>query len=288
MEVYIEYVVLDNLIINYVLLSLTSYSLKLNAKKSLCVVSSMFGTVCAILFPFIKFNFETHINILLLFLCKMLVGLIMVLIIKKPKNFQGFIVAFFLLLTYTFILGGMCYGMMCLFNVQTTFSGIIMFGFEIPVSLFLLLGLCYLKVLFALIKIVKHKANFSKFYYDVKLSVNNRTTYVTGFLDSGNQVKINDGAVVVINYKTLLKLYPNLNVANLVVGKLSETGLKNAGMINVSTADGNCKMLTFTLDELQIIDDDNKVINLKNTKIGLAKTNFYGKFDCLLSPELFV
>ena len=34
MEVYIEYVILDNLIINYVLLRLTNKTIKLKAKKS--------------------------------------------------------------------------------------------------------------------------------------------------------------------------------------------------------------------------------------------------------------
>ena len=56
----------------------------------------------------------------------------------------------------------------------------------------------------------------------------------------------------------------------------------------VKPEDIDLTKIDYDVDVLQIIDDDNKVINLKNTKIGLAKTNFYGKFDCLLSPELFV
>lgn len=193
-----------------------------------------------------------------------------------------------MLLTYTFVLGGMCFGLIYMLNLQTTFSGILMFGFEIPVSLFLLLGICYLKILFSLIKLVKHRCNYSKFYYDVKLSVNNKKVVVTGFLDSGNQIKILDNAIVVINYKTLLKLYPNLNFEKLIVGRLTETGLKNAKMINVINSSGKTKMLTFMLDEITIVGENNRVLSFKNYVVGLAKTNFNGKFDCLLSPELFV
>lgn len=288
MEVYIEYVILDNLIINYVLLRFTNFSLKLNAKKWLCVLSSAIGTIVAILFPFINLNLSNALNNAILFSLKIVLGLVMVSIIKKPKSFLNYVTTFFLFLTYTFVLGGMCFGLIYMLNLKTTFSGVLIYGFEIPVSLFLLLGLCYLKILFGLIKLVKHKLNYSKFYYDVKLSVNNKTTFVTGFLDSGNQIKAGEGGIVVINYKTLLKLYPNLNLQKLIVGNLKETGLKNAKLINVVNSAGNSKMLTFTLDELQIVDENNKVLNLKNQVVGLAKTNFGKKFDCLLSPEIFI
>ena len=286
MEVYIEYVVLDNLIINYVLLRLVNFSLKLNAKKSLCVLSAVIGTIAAVLFPFLNSNIA--LNNLILFILKLLLGLVTVLIIKKPKSLTCLITTFFLFLTYTFVLGGMCFGLIYMLNLKTTFSGVLINGFEIPISLFLLLGLSYLKILFGLIKIVKHKCNYSKFYYDVKLCVNNKHTIVTGFLDSGNQINVLNSGIVVINYKTLIKLYPNLNLQKLIVGNLKESGLKNAKLINITNSGGNTKMLTFTLDELQIVGENNKVINLKNQVVGLAKTNFNGKFDCLLSPELLI
>lgn len=287
MEVYIEYVILDNLIINYVLLKLTSFTLKLNSKNLCCFLSSGLGTICAVLIPFFNLNlFGVYAN-LVLFLLKMLLGVVMVLIIKKPNNIINLLTTFLLFLTYTFVMGGMCFGLMYLLNLETTFSGVLLYGFEIPVSLFLLLGLMYLKILFSLIRIVKNKVNYSNFYYDVKFISNHKTVYVSGFLDSGNQVKVDDKAVLIINYKTLLKLYPNLSLQNLLVGKLNETGLTSATMVNITTANGKSKMLTFVLDEVQIIDNKNTVTTLKKQKIGLAKTNFLGKFDCLLSPELF-
>ncbi len=288
MEVYIEYVILDNLIINNILLRLTSYALKLNAKKYLCFFSALVGTIVAVLMPFINFGINETFNNFALFLIKMLLGLVMVLIIKKPKNFISLAVSFFMFLTFTFVLGGMCFGIIYMLNLKTTFSGILLFGFEIPISLFLLLGLCYLKILFTLIKTVKHRCNYSSFYYDVKLAANNKKVFVTGFLDSGNQIKVDSNGIVVINYKTLMKLYPNLNFEKLIMGNLKETGLKNAQMINVVNSTGKTQMLTFVLDELTIVGENNNVIRLKNHVVGLAKTNFNGKFDCLLSPEIFI
>lgn len=287
MEVYIEYVVIDNLIINYLLLWLTNLTLKLKAKKRMCFLSSVLGTIASVLMPLIKLNTLSPIfqnAILLVF--KIFVGLILVLIIAKYKNFLYYITAFFLFLTYTFVLGGMCFGIMYLLNLETTFSGLVLFGFEIPVGLFVLLGAMYLKILYFIVKTIRHKNAYHKFYFDVIIKNDNKKIAITGFMDSGNQINENCGGVVVINYKTLIKLYPNLNYQSLIMGSLKNTGLKNAEFVNVINSSGNSKMLTFTLDELEIIDDNNKVVNLKNQKIGLAKTNFNGKFDCLLSPDV--
>lgn len=287
MEVYIEYVVLDNLIINYVLLELTNKSVKLNAKKRYCFLSSMLGTVVSIFMPFLNINVAPFVNNVLLVCLKLCLGLIMCLLIKKLKCFTQFITTFFLFLTYTFVLGGMCFGLIYFLNLKTTFSGLIIYGFEIPISLFILLGLFYLKILLFLINYIKHKNSYSNFYFDVKLKNNRNSVRVTGFLDSGNQIQVDDFGLTVINYKTLLKLYPSLNVKSLIMGNLEECELTNAKFVNMVNSGGKSKMLTFDVEELEITDDKNKVVTLKNQKLGLAKTNFGGKFDCLLSLELF-
>ncbi len=288
MEVYIEYVILDNLIINYILLMLTSQTMKLCAKKSLCFLSSCFGTVVSIVLPLINFNLNNNLYNLILLILKIGLGMLMILIIKKFNNFKQYITSFFLFITYTFVLGGMCFGFIYLLNLKTSFSGLIIWGFEIPVGLFVLLGVLYLKILINIIKIVRHKQTYHKFYFDVTLKNESKKITITGFLDSGNQIMVNNCGIIVINLKTLLKLYPNVNYKNIITGSLNNIGLKNAEFINVVNSSGKNKMLVFTLDELEIVDDSNKVICLKNQKIGLAKTNFYGKFDCLLTPEIFV
>ncbi len=281
MEVYIEYVIIDNLIINYVLLQFTNITLKLNAKRKYMFLSSVLGTIVAIIMPLITLN-----NFLLIVL-KIFLGLSMCLIIKKPKSTKVYLTTFFLFITYTFIMGGMCFGLIYFLNLNTTFSGVVIYGFEIPVGLFVLLGVFYLKILITLINYVKHKNTYSNFYFDVKLKQHNIIVRVTGFLDSGNQLNLSGNGVAVINYKTLIKLVPNLDVKSLVKGNLNFSNLTNAKYIELLNSGGKSKMLTFEVEEMEIADDKNKVITLKNQIIGLAKTNFSGKFDCLLSLELF-
>ncbi|HBP43977.1 MAG TPA: hypothetical protein DD621_04875, partial [Clostridiales bacterium] len=64
-------------------------------------------------------------------------------------------------------------------------------------------------------------------------------------------------------------------------------GLNNAKFVNMVNSSGSDKMLLFTIDKVEVIDHNNNVTVLNNQSVGLAKTNFCGKFDCLLSPSIF-
>ena len=277
MEVYIEFVILDNLIINYLLLNIVNLTLKLKAKKSLMLLSSCVGMIVTIFLPLLKIN-----NILLFFI-KIMLGLIMVVIIKKYKNFSTYCLSFLLFITYTFVLGGMCFGFMFMLNENTSFSGVILNNFEIPVSLFILLGLAYLKLMLFIIKSVKQKFAFSTFYYDVKVTNNRNIVHLNGFLDSGNHIECDNGGVMVINYSSFLKLFPNINYEKLIMGNLENCGLKNARFIKVGSAVNYSKMLVFNVDELEV-SANGKMLKLTNAKLGLSKSKFNNNFDCLLSP----
>ncbi|MBR2468149.1 MAG: sigma-E processing peptidase SpoIIGA [Clostridia bacterium] len=287
MEVYIEYVLLDNLIINSVLLNLTNKTLKLKASKWNIFFSAVLGTIIAIILPLIEFGIGNVFNNLIFILIKICLGLAMCFILKKPDNFTRYMATVFLFVTYTFVLGGMCFGLMYLLNVETSFSGILLFGFEIPVGLFVLMGVFYLRIIIFLVEYVRHKCTYTNFYFDVTLKNKGESVSVTGFLDTGNQLKVDDVGLPVVNYKTIFKLCPNIDVKSLVLGDLKGSNLKNAGFINLLNSGGRSKMLTFDIEEVDIVDHKNNVLKLKNQKIGLAKTNFDGKFDCLLSMELF-
>ena len=286
MEVYIEYVILDNLIINYILLNLVDKSLRLNAKKLLKFLRSSIGTLGAIFMPFLHIKTGSLIvdNLILISL-KFMLGLSMILVIKKYKKLKEIITAFFLFLTFTFVLGGLCFGLIYILGLPISFSGLIINGFEIPISLFILLIYMYSQFVIKLVKTYKEKTTFSDFYYDVKFD--GKTTMVTGFLDSGNQIGVDNGGVIIINYRTLIKLYPNINLKNLITGNINDVGLNNAKFVNMVNSSGSDKMLLFTIDKVEVIDHNNNVTVLNNQSVGLAKTNFYGKFDCLLSPSIF-
>ena len=82
MEVYIEYVLLDNLIINSVLLDFTNKTLKLKVNKFRIFLSAMLGTIVAIILPFVKLS-----NSILIVL-KIILGICMSAILKNHKSIK--------------------------------------------------------------------------------------------------------------------------------------------------------------------------------------------------------
>lgn len=274
MAIYIEYVIIDNLIMNMLILNLTNKMLKLNAKKFNIFLSAALGTIFAIFLPYIK------LNTYLLFLIKMFFGLIMVVILKKVTNFKKLLATYVWFLGFTFILGGLCFGLLYMFNFKTSINGIIIGGFEIPVSLFLLLILFYVYLLSKSLHFIKRNNTVKNFTYNLVIKLNNQTYHLEGFLDSGNRLYDNGKPLVILSKKVFDKiLSSNLSSLNL------ENDFKDAHYITVKSINGSKKILVINVDELFIFKNET-IKSFKNTPVAISNTNFSGEFDCLLHTDL--
>ena len=85
MEVYIEYVILDNLIMDFLLLKETAKLLKLKYKNLQIFIGAIIGTVGAIVFPLLK------ILPLYVFLLKILLGLLITFVAIKHNRVFDYI-----------------------------------------------------------------------------------------------------------------------------------------------------------------------------------------------------
>jgi len=108
MEVYIEYVIIDSFIINWLLLWSAVKTMGLKFNWFLCLISSLFGTIVSCLVPLINFSG------IALFIIKLILGLLMVLMCYKYKSFKQCIYTFMIFVSYTFLMGGACYAVIIL------------------------------------------------------------------------------------------------------------------------------------------------------------------------------
>ena len=77
MEIYIEYVLIDNFVINYLILLLVKKTMKLKTSIFRMVLSSGIGTIVAVLMPL--FSVSNWLFILI----KLLLGVSMILILSR-------------------------------------------------------------------------------------------------------------------------------------------------------------------------------------------------------------
>lgn len=281
MEVYIEYVIFDNFVMNYLILFFTKFTVKSKIRKLNMIVSTLFGVVSAVLMPLITINF------LLLIPIKLCVGVIMVLILKKYENFRQFAIHFLLFITYTFVFGGFCYAIINLFNMSTTASGIMICGFEMPMGLIMILMAFYVYFLSKIIAYTRHHNENSSLYFDVTIKNDNKNYYLRGFVDSGNKLYDTESnkPIVVISFKTFCRLFSKAPIENYFLNKPEKLGLTDAHYINVDNVVGGGKMLVFKVDEIKIQHD--KLIKKNNDYlVGISNKNFSSDFECLLHSEV--
>ena len=108
MTLYIEYVILDNFVVDYMLLGLIGTCSKQKIRFLNKFFSCLLGTISAIFLPYIlKFN-------ILAVIYKILTALLMVLIIQTKGGIKRYIYNLSLLFLFTFVFAG---AMLCVLNL---------------------------------------------------------------------------------------------------------------------------------------------------------------------------
>ncbi|MBE5735106.1 MAG: hypothetical protein E7361_01495 [Clostridiales bacterium] len=278
MEVYIEYVIIDNILVNYVLLSLTSKICNLTVNRKNLIFSALIGTLFVVFMPLITNNEA------LLVIYRVAVGIIMTIFVRKYRSLKQWFSYFSLFVGLTFLFGGFLIATLSLFDIVYTTSGLIFLNFEIPLSLFVVPILLYAGILLRLFKYVASKIGQRALFYDISLIVNGKICHLRAFLDTGNNL-IDDNGVpcVVIELKSFCKIFNNFPIHKVLLGSVTGDDLPSAHYIDVSTVNTTEKMLVFRADNINIIGGGKSKV-YDNVSVAVSKKNF-GDYDMILHRE---
>lgn len=272
MIVYIEQVIIDNIVVNYFLLWFCSVLLKEKKSVARFLLASGVGTLFAFVFPMLEIS-----QILLIFLKTMLCVLIILLAFpyKKLKNLFVLCASFFV---STFLLGGVVIGL--LVNTFANYSltnGTFSYVSSVPIGVFILLGFLLFKAFYDLIIASKNKAKLEKMTFELSVHYLNRITKIKAFLDTGNLLVDTKTSlpIIVINFKVFKQIL-NIKTEQFLLG---EYDVKNKRYQKFETANKQSKMLVFEVDKICVkFQNETKVIN--QAVLGLALNNFSTKLNC--------
>lgn len=277
MEVYIEYVIFDNFVIDSIILFLSSITLNFKLSRMRLMLGASFGVVCAVCTPFISCSF------VVLFLIKVAMGLVMTLLIRKYKSILEYIITFVVVVTYTFVLGGVCYALCLAFGGSAL--GVLVNAYQIPMGAIVLICAFYVYLLWKLILYLRHRGKNQSLYYDVIITLKNKKYYVRGYVDSGNNVYSGDRPVVVLSRSAFCKTFKDFPYDNLILCKTDKIPYSNAHFIDYYTANGTSKMLVFDIDKIELKNSE-RTLSRTDVSLGVSKTGtFSGSFDCLLNND---
>ncbi len=258
MTVYIEYVIIDNLIIDFLILKATFSLTKLDYGKRRLFICAFLGAIIALIYPLLQ------INQVILTLVKILSGLLILLLANDYKRKKTFYVNAIVFFSLVFLTGGAVTGIYNIFNIPLST--------EISVALVFLHVYLIIKGLGEVITFFYKKKEIISFLYKVELKVFNNSVLSTGFLDTGNGVYYNNEPVIFASHNFAKKVLGD----NLIKAKFNK--------ILITTATGENENLSFTIDELILYKGDKEHI-FKNIRVCIAKIK-NSDYDIILHPVL--
>lgn len=269
MEVYIEYVVIDNLIINCILLYLTALTLKIRTSKLRIFLSSLVGTVVAVLVPL--FTLENGY----LLVIKLVLLITMVLILGEFSTVKHFILSCLTLLFFTFLLGGVIIACFYLSGVDYSVYFSLNYDSFMPVGISVFIVVVTAKIIIKAVNYLVKERDLTPFTRRCAIVVNKKKIVTVGFVDSGNRLYggLTGGPVIVLSKKLFDKV-------------MALGALESVSGLTVETVSGKTDLKLYSIDKLMIYNGE-RVNIYNNVLIACAENgNFNEGFELLLHPSL--
>lgn len=260
--VYIEYVLLDNIIIDYLLLK---YTFKLVRGKSgfwRLLFCAFLGAAFAAVLPLVPMPLWASVPV------KVFFSAALVWAAGRYATKKSYFLSFAVFNLYTFLLGGSVTGIFNLFRLPL--------DKEYSVGLVILAAYLSVKLMHRGVTALYRRKNIYAYVSDCEVTLNGQTVRVKGFLDTGNRLydKETDAPVVICSKNVAFRLSDNFK------NKLGGKKLK------IATAIGVDEITVFKIDRLKIYNGDKANI-FDNVLLGVARAAFReGGYDLIIHSEM--
>lgn len=269
MVVYIEYAIIDNLVINYLLLKTATRCAEVKTKFLYLFISAIVGTLVAIVMPLFSLN-----NAYLIII-KILLGCLMVLISGKYVTFKKYLLTLLLFILFTFLCGGFIIALFLIAGIDYENYFLLNYDSVLPIGISVLIIYALTKVLVKITFILLKERNLRPFLRNCILIINGKKFKVKGFIDSGNSL---------YDYRSGL---PVIVCSTSLYNKIKSNGLKKSlSSISFDTVSGSSEMKLYVIDKLLIYNG--VTVNIyNNVFLGVSPFGFSSSdYELLLHPNL--
>lgn len=265
MEVYIEYVAINNFLIDYMLVSLTRKSMKLPYKRAYVFLAAIAGAFFAIITPLFRMNAAYT------FIAKFFEGAFIILISGKFTNVRAYIRSFYLFLFFTFAFGGAVFGTFYLCG--TSYDVFIRTSPE-ELTLTIILVIVF-TVYFITGKVVGKlykKREITDFIRKCEFTVGGKTYVVSGFLDSGNRLRYRNEPIIIVSQRLSEKLRKDGAFSGVI-----------PRFASISTIAGERLMKVYKISRIKIYNGNEENI-IDNVMLGMTEKDVRsgGEYDLIL------
>lgn len=256
MKVYIEYVLIDNFVIDYLLLKSAFVLTGKTPKRKRLFLCAFLGAIISLFFPLASFS-------IILSLVLRLICLALLTVLSQKTDMKGYLYFGLVFLGLTFLLGGSLIALFEAFKIN--------YSSEICIAVMIVPAYLLLRIMARFIKTIFKRRSVTTNTYRTQLCLGDKKTECYGFFDTGNGVYLNDCPVVFCKHsmaKNLLEL----------------TDFKKIEFIEISTLAGSKRLPCIKLDSISIYFRDEPSIY---TNVYVCITKVVGmSVDVILHPDL--
>lgn len=294
MTIYIDIVLLENLVMNYIILYATSIIAKVKINHVRILVASFIGSVYAIL-EYVSI-FKIYSN----FILKTLLSVIMVFVAMNPQNVKIMFKNILLLYLTAFVFAGVSIYLIYVIKPQEILIRDGKYVGTYALKTIFLGGLLGTIIIIIAFSLVKNKLNKKDLFCDVKVKLNNKEIILKTMIDTGNVLKepITGNPVMVVEHTALYEILPRQILQNLelIIGgdftnipeEIQIEYMPRLKLIPFSSlGKQNGMLLGIKAEEVEILDEQNKSKN-KNVIIGIYNKSLTkrGEYRALVGIEL--
>lgn len=218
MTVYVDIIFLENLCMNYIILFATGLIGKSKIKQIRLMLSSILGSVYAIL------TFSSILKSFSGLIIKVLLSIGMVYLAYKPFNIKKLFKMLLVFYLTSFVFGGCAFALLYFVKPEEIFMKDGLFIGTYPIKIALLGGIVGFSLVITTFKIVKSKISKNDMFCDIVVHLNGKSSKVKAMIDTGNLLKdpISRIPVIVVEKEMIEGLVPkNIldHTEDIIVGK---------------------------------------------------------------------
>ena len=294
MTIYLDIILCENLLMNYIILFATYVIIKPKTKhpQIRMILSSLLGSIYAIII---------YLNILSIYtnlLAKITLSVVMVYIAFAPPNIKQLLKQILIFYLVSFIFGGCTFALIYFLKPENVEMKNGVFVGIYPIKVGLIAGIIAFIITQIAFKINKSKLNNKNTFIEIELYNKNKMTKARALLDSGNMLKepISQKPVIVVEKAILSKIIPEevLNYIERMVGgddqernEMQEYLSKIRMVPFMSLGKENGMLIGIRLDKIKINTEDIR-LEKENIIAGIyeKKLTKDNKYNALIGLNL--
>ena len=293
MTIYIDIVLIENLIMNYIILLATGIVAKTQIKHIRLIIASLLGAIYTVI------SYMKVLEIYSNFLLKLLLSIIIIYIAYNPQRMRKMWKMLLIFYMVSFVFGGAAFALIYFIKPQDIIMKNGLFLGTYPLKTVILGAIVAFSLIIGTFKILKSKISKKNIICNIEINLNNKKIKTNALIDTGNMLKepFSNTPVVVIEKTLLYDCMPKeiLNHLDEIIGgdfknipeKIQEKYISKLKLIPFSSLGKQNGMLLGIKPQYIKIIKEEEIKTKENVILGIYQQSLTkkGEYQAIIGME---